>query len=404
MIMKYFFTGFFLYAGIMIGSCSDEKVIPDEDNGIKGKPNVPRIHSVEMKAVQPHENDPDVIWFDNFDDEKLYLESTGGIDFGKFFGASGGSMLAGFTKGQVTGPGNRKVAFGDFPSGNAAVLNKGSKYDTIYWRIYVKHEYGWEGAPAKLSRATSIVSSNWRQAMIAHVWSGAGNSLTLDPARGVDGQTDNVITTKYNDFDNLFWLGNKPNSEFQISATRESGYWVMVESSAILNTPGQSNGMNNLWIDGRLEVERKNLNFRGSYDNHGINAVFLESYWNSGALKTQGRWMDNFVISEKPIGPVVCTPDPLIYKTPYSGPESLQAWELELATDYSGNNIVYTASVTDKKEQVKIDSQNGQFKGTLAGLSKLSPGNIYFGRVRQQDVNGEWSEWSRWHQPFAVED
>ena len=404
-IMKSFFNGILIFAGIIIAlSCSDEKVTPDDDNEIKDKPNVPRIHSVEMKAVQPHENDPDVIWYDNFDYENLYLESSGGIDSETFFGASGGSMLAGFTEGHVSGPGNRKVAFGDFPSGNAAVLNKGSKYDTIYWRIYLKHEYGWEGAPAKLSRATSIVSSNWQQAMIAHVWSGPGNSLTLDPASGVEGQTDNVITTKYNDFDNLRWLGNSPASAFQVTSTQESGYWLLVEASAILNTPGESDGSSRLWIDGTLAAERTNLNFRGSYDNHGINAVFLESYWNGGALKTQGRWMDNFVISQKPIGPVVCSPNPVIYKMPYGGPEGMQAWDLEIATDYSGNNVVYTASVKSNQEQVKADTQNGEFKGTLAGLSQLSSGSIYLSRARQQDVNGEWSDWSRWHQPFSVVD
>ncbi len=93
-------------------------------------------------------------------------------------------MKAGFKKGDVIGEGDRKVAFGDFPNSSVTV-KKGEKFDEIYWRIYVKHEHGWEGAPAKMSRATSIVSDNWQQAMIAHVWSGANNTLTLDPARGV---------------------------------------------------------------------------------------------------------------------------------------------------------------------------------------------------------------------------
>lgn len=403
--MKYFKTSLLFFTGALIlaSSAGNSSVnTQSEISTAKDRPSVPRISSVEMKDVQPHENDPAVIWYDDFSDYKTYLESSGEIDFQKFFGSSGGSMKAGFKEGQVSGPGNRKLAFGDFPTGSP-VVNKGKKYDTIYWRIYLKHEEGWQGSPYKLSRATSLVSEKWQQAMIAHVWSGAENSLTLDPATGVEGQTANIKTTRYNDFANLSWMGNRPGSDLQVTSTEESGYWVMVEASAILNTPGQSNGLNQLWIDGRLEAERTNLNFRGSYDKHGINAVFLESYWNNGALRTQERWMDNFVVSVKPIGPVVCTPNPVLYKTPYRGPGRMRAWEVEIATDYEGSNVVYSASVKGN-EQVKVDSRNGKFRESLSGKSRLSPGNTYFSRVRQQDNNGVWSEWSRWHQPFNVED
>jgi len=68
-------------------------------------------------------------------------------------------MKAGFKKGEINGEGNRKIAFGDFPN-RSPVIKKGRKFEEIYWRIYVKHEYGWEGAPAKMSRATSIVNEN----------------------------------------------------------------------------------------------------------------------------------------------------------------------------------------------------------------------------------------------------
>lgn len=73
---------------------------------------------------------------------------------------------------------------------------------------------------------------------------------------------------------------NKPVSNYPIHANSESGYWVLVECRARLNTPGLSDGIQQLWIDGRLECERQNLNFRGNYTAHGINAVFIEAYWN----------------------------------------------------------------------------------------------------------------------------
>ncbi|MEQ6119674.1 hypothetical protein [Reichenbachiella sp. MALMAid0571] len=380
----------------------DSKTGGDQQDNLSEYVEIPHIDFVEMSKIQPHIGDESIIWYDDFSSEKDYMDGYGVIDSNENFGTSGGSIDMGFNKGDVDGRGNRKVAFGDFP-GNPSVINQGQQYDEVYWRIYVKHEHGWEGAPAKMSRATSIVSDNWQQAMIAHVWSGANNSITLDPARGVDGQTDQIKTTKYNDFDNLYWLGNKPASDFQISATEESGYWVLVESRAKLNTPGMDDGINQLWIDGRLEAERKNLNFRGSYTEHGINAVFLESYWNNGSIKTQGRWFDNFVISTKPIGPVVSPENPTLYKTPYHEPGELSAWEIELASDYEGSDVVFQSNVLGKEEKVVVEENSGVFKGSLKGKTALSSGKIYFIRVRQKNSKGKWSDWSRWHQGFRVE-
>lgn len=376
--------------------------LDNSDTTVIEQVEIPRIDFISPSTVQPHERDTNVIWFDDFDETKSYMESKGGLDTNVCFGEFGSSMKAGFNRGDVSGEGDRKVAFGDFPN-SSVTIKKAKNIDEIYWRIYVKHEHGWEGAPAKMSRATSIVSNNWQQAMIAHVWSGENNSLTLDPARGVEDQTNKIKTTKYNDFDNLTWLGNKPNSNFKISSTEESGYWVLVESRAKLNTPGKDDGMNQLWIDGRLEAERLNLNFRGSYTKHGINAVFLESYWNSGSPKTQGRWFDNFIISTQPIGPIVCPANPTLQKTPYYGPGELEAWEVEISSDYYGNNVVYQSNVLGKQEKVSIDIKNGSFSGSLEGKTTLQAGETYYCRVRQKGTKGEWSEWSRWHQGFKVE-
>ncbi len=390
--------------GIVASACTNSDPISPEQGNIQGKPDVPRIHFLVPSEIQGHQNDPDVIWYDDFNEgEKEYLESRGDIDNNESFGGSGGAMPAGFKKGDVTGEGDRKFAFGDFPGNGGPFVRNGEAFDEIYWRIYVKHEYGWQGAPAKMSRATSIVSGKWQQAAILHVWSGKENSLTLDPASGVDGMSSTIVTTKYNDFDNLHWLGNNPASAFQISSTEESGYWVLVEALMKLNTPGKSDGLARLWIDGRLEAERENMNFRGSYTDHGINAVFLESYWNTGSIKTQGRWYDNFIVSTKPIGPVECPVNPTVYKTPYHGPGTLSSWEVQLATDPEGEEIVYKSREQGMNESMHIDSGNGEFTGLLSGNDSLSAAYSYFCRVRQKSSNGEWSDWSRWHQNFKVE-
>jgi hypothetical protein len=233
--------------------------------------------------------------------------------------------------------------------------------------------------------------------MIAHVWS-SGESLTLDPASGVRG--DSVVTTKYNDFDKLRWLGNKPASRFQIHSTRESGRWVCVEARARLNTPGEKDGLNQLWIDGRLESERRNLDWRGSYDDYGINAVFLEAYWNRGSPVDQSRWIDDFVISTKPIGPIVAPRDPVIVKTVHRGPGTQRAWELELADSEDGKDIVWRSEPVQGGDRVRVGDDSGKFVGALAGKQRLDPDTVYFARVREQ--TDTWSDWSPWHQPFRT--
>jgi hypothetical protein len=360
----------------------------------------PRIDSVERVQVDPLAQSPAVIWYDDFDGpDKTYTESQGPVDTNHGFGLRGGSMLSHYEK-DSRGVGNRKVFFGDSPTGK--VVNRGQSYDQIYWRIYVKHQDGWTGGgPAKLSRATSIVSGNWAQAMIAHLWS-SGESLTLDPATGVRGDT--IVTTRYNDFANLKWLGNKPASQFKLHSTEEAGWWVCVETRAKLNTPGQKDGVNQLWIDGRLEAERTGLDWRGRYAKHGINAVFLETYWNDGSPVTQSRWIDNFVISTEPIGPVVSPRNPVLIKTPFQGQDEQRCWQVEIATDRAGRDVVWKSREIESAQNVRIETATGQFIGTLAGQERLGANTRYLARVREQDSNGRWSDWSPWHQAFGTEE
>ncbi len=364
------------------------------------KPETPRIDCIIPLPEQPHEKSTLTIWYDDFNGSpKVYAEGSSPLDEKEAFGKFGKSMLCLYEKGN-RGIGNRKVFFGDSPTYKNKAVRPGESFNEIYWRIYVKHQYGWIGAPAKMSRATCLTSSDWSQAMIAHVWSGTGNSLTLDPVRGVK---DNKVQTKgYNDFKNMIWLGNKPVSNFPIHSIKESGYWVMVESRVKLNTPGKSDGINQLWIDGRLECERKNLNFRDSYDVYGINAVFLEAYWNNGSPVKQSRWYDNFVVSTSRIGPVVCSGNPVVIKMPYHGSGKAGSYEVEVATDYEGQSVIYRSAALPDGEPLTVDNAHGEFIGSLVGKATLTSGVIFYLRVRQKNSAGILSDWSRWHQGFRV--
>lgn len=368
-------------------------------------PSTPAVDYVVPLARQPFASDPDVIWYDSFDEPGAagrYLEfvSQDGL-WGQVddvaLGGVGGSIRGLFKKGTVSG-GNLKLAFGDWPAGRVQA-RPGERFDQVYWRVYVKHQSGWVGNPAKLSRAISMAGSNWSQAMIAHVWGGRGLSLTLDPATGID-PSGRLATTKYNDFAHLRWLGNKPEGKYPIFAAEASGKWVCVEAAARLNTPGKADGAFSLWIDGQLDTHREGLDWRGTWTERGINAIFLENYWNEGSPVDQARYFDDFVVSTQPIGLARAGLNPEIMKAPFAArrPGSAQSgWQAQVAADPGAEEVVWDSGVIEGAgNRVRVDKQHGSFAGRLAGRNELEPGALYAVRVRQRDTAGVWSAWSAW--------
>lgn len=212
-------------------------------------------------------------------------------------------MRAHFAQGQVSA-GSLHLAFGRTPMAYIRPVDAGTvTYREIYWRIYVRNQDGWTGGGGdKLSRAQSIASSNWSQAMAAHVWSSSQNSsnLMIDPASGTD--TAGVLrTTTYNDFANFRWLGSATGTT-PIFDAAHVGRWRCVEAHVRLNDAGQSNGSFDLWVDGAPEASRSGLNWVGSFGSYGINTVYIENYWNSGSPVAQDRFLDNLVVSTSRIG------------------------------------------------------------------------------------------------------
>jgi hypothetical protein len=253
---------------------------------------------------------PSWIWCDDFDRDRLssYFEydsargsflrmSQAGVD-GSY------AMTATFAPGQV-GAGSLHLALGRTPQRIFRPADAGvEKYQEIYWRIYLRHAPTWIGGGGdKLSRVTSLVSpSSWAQSMIAHVWSmGPGNTLLgIDPASGTD-VVGNLRSTTYNDFPRLRWLGKKAGLT-PIFARSHVGRWYCIEAHVRLNQPGRHDGRFQLWIDDKLEAVREGLNWTGAFQGYGLNAVFLENYWNRGSPVAQSRSFDNFVVSRERIG------------------------------------------------------------------------------------------------------
>jgi hypothetical protein len=248
------------------------------------------------------------IWCDDFEEDRLkrYSEFGARDSFERLAGVGyGGStgMRAHFDTGQVNA-GFLHVRFGKVPAPDFRPVDDGRTiYRDIYWRVFVKYSPLWIGGGGnKMSRAQSLASDDWAQAMIAHVWSPDDplENLWIEPASGV-GFRGRLLTEYYNDFANLDFLG-RTWSKTPLFDSEHIGRWYCVEARARLNDPGRGNGVFELWINDRPEARLSGLGWMGSLKEYGINAVYLENYWNSGAPQPQDRYFDNFVISTERIG------------------------------------------------------------------------------------------------------
>lgn len=277
-------------------------------------------HRVQAQEDCPcdhwREKHPEWIWCDDFEDqramdEKYFEYGNDGGDFipvnGVGVGGSRGMRVI-FQKGEV-GAGGFKKSFGRTPSRYLGrhVERSDEDFQEIYWRIWVRYQPGWiGGGAAKLTRATVIASEGWAQGMIAHLWSGGPNDayLLIDPASGItaDGQ---LVSTRYNDFENLRWLGNQ-SGRIPLFDTNHVGQWFCIEAHAKLNHPNDSDGVFEYWINDQLQTRKEGMNWHGAWNaqqgSYNINAVFFENYWNAGSPVTQERYFDNIVISTARIG------------------------------------------------------------------------------------------------------
>jgi hypothetical protein len=350
---------------------------------------------VTPATSQSHSQDKAVIFYDDFDQLPDwrgryfdYAEADGSFVWTADEGLCRGAMRCQFEKGQVS-VGALQVLFGKNPFGRG--IRPDETFREIWWRVYVKNEPGWQGNPMKLARATCLAGRDYSQGLIAHVWGGTGDVLCIDPATGIrDGRK---ATTRYNDFANLKWLGLR-NGQTPIFSSTESGRWVCIESHVKLNTPGQRDGVFELWVDGRLEAVRTDLDWHGAWEEYAINAVFLENYWNEGSVKRQTRWFDNFIISTRPIGPIVAAVPPAITRT---RPAESLPWEAEVAADDEGKGIVWQSTPVEASSVIlTVDTTHGKFVGSRSGKDSLAAGTTHWVRIRR--VGG--SDWSPWHASF----
>jgi hypothetical protein len=284
-----------------LGSGSTSKIHPD--------PTVASGKHSAAECADWQSRHPEWIFCDDFEDTSALVRPGRYFEYDKASGRfvpeenvgyeGSRGMKAVWNKWDV-GAGSLRISFGRNPgSGMNNAIATDKDFREIYYRLYMKLQDGWRGNPQKLSRATVITGPDWSQAMIAHLWGDTSTHLSMDPATCVIGER--VRCSGYNDFGHLTWIDQR-SGKTSIFDGKHNGKWFCIEAHVKLNDPGKSNGMQEFWIDGKQEAIKNGLNFVGSYTAYGINAVFIENYWNQGAPAQQERYIDNIVISTKPVG------------------------------------------------------------------------------------------------------
>ena len=282
---KTFTTGLIAGAALLLGAGATHAALPKECDNWQAQ-------------------HPNWLWCDDFESDSSLEQNYFDVNrAGGRFGVSsktayggGASLKASYAKG-VEDAGGVKLSLGKTQVYPKRYTDR--NFTDLYWRFYMKTSTNWVGQPMKVTRATIFTNSNWAQAAIGHLWEDGALGMGMDPVSGVSGST--VVTTKWNDFANMRWLG-KADGHTQVYAPENRDKWFCIQVHMKLNTPGQSDGVFAYWINDQLEAQKTGLNWRGSYTDYGINTITLEAWTNNGAPQDQERYFDNFVVSTQPIG------------------------------------------------------------------------------------------------------
>lgn len=160
---------------------------------------------------------------------------------------------------------------------------------------------GWPDAgPHNLTRISAFAQSNWGQAMVASV-SSKGDEVQLEASAASCVQQGEVACAGVDDAQSLEPLGTLVGQTPVFSSAR-GGQWQCIEAHVRLNTPGEVDGVFEMWVDGELEGATEGVDWRGSWSEFGLNLLSIENLWVGGAPADLDRWFDDLVISTQPIG------------------------------------------------------------------------------------------------------
>lgn len=181
--------------------------------------------------------------------------------------------------------------------------NVGVNADTINVRAYYYFDQGFDfGQGMKIGRVQSFNESTQMN-----------DVDVILQCRSVNGANQCGVTDMYQL--GLHYNGRPLGSDWgavSANVSFQRNRWYAVEYQVIMNTPGMSDGIGRMWVDGQLVGERTNLRIRGNFGTGvKLNTVRVGGWYSNGAggnscanpSQPSRIYMDDVVIAKGYIGP-----------------------------------------------------------------------------------------------------
>jgi hypothetical protein len=278
--------------------------------GVAGPPRQDGIAS-RYRADAGIGADPDVLFADGFESRSLDRRWTRGMaapserverdDAHRFEPLVGAALRVKIPKGRELGL--------DLRYGFKA--QQGREPDEIYFRYYLRLADDWlsasdGGKMPGLAGTYGMAAWGGRPWNGFKGWSMRGSYRLPPPGHPASGRVMlgtyayDSKTDKYGE--PLSWPGSA------LAALIEPDRWVCIEQHLRLNTPGtpgKEDGLFQVWVDGRLVMDRENLRLRDAPDIH-IQEVWMNFFHGgtAAAPADMHAYIDNVVVARRYIGPL----------------------------------------------------------------------------------------------------
>lgn len=171
------------------------------------------------------------------------------------------------------------LRFGDGPDAPAVDSPEG-RYDEIWLRYRLRTAGDWPGHTAgDIGEIAAMNGENWGLAADLNLY--VDNQFRMHPrawtcifdgAQACDGQNDWGGTL------DMLW---STATDFVLTGADSAGQWQCVEARMRLNEPSATDGEAEVWVDGTRVFLRQNIDWRGTWDEYGINAIRFTNYANA---------------------------------------------------------------------------------------------------------------------------
>lgn len=218
-----------------------------------------------------------------------------------------GALLVTYLDGQEWN-GQATFRFGEGPGApnGAQVYRPDERFDEVWVQMHVRTQAMWpDGGYGHLFDIGAVSNESWASAYFARVSSEVG----------VDGSR--LIAAAYNCVDGPDILCNgAPNDTMlyeELAASPGmsdlfvddlSAQWHCIQVHVALGTPGQSNGVYELSLDGQLEFSATNLDYQEQWGDNGFNELAILGLWSAPSSPEPDlvRAIDEVIVSTAPVG------------------------------------------------------------------------------------------------------